>query len=172
MESQLRETLGTKFNVPTEIRENVAAYINTLVAEVGRGAAVAAAAEARRQDEEKRKKREERRNQKSAIPVEQLSPGARERRLRKQNREELKRLKEVEKLKEEKRKQMPMIVLNAAGGVEPSSYYLFKSELQQIIKANFRLTEKWTVKADGQRRTEEERAHVIEQVRDRFQNGS
>lgn len=77
MESQLRETLGTKFNVPTEIRENVAAYINTLVAEVGRGAAVAAAAEARRQDEEKRKKREERRNQKSAIPVEQLSVGAR-----------------------------------------------------------------------------------------------
>ena len=172
LERQLKETLGEKFNVPSELKDNLAAYISNLVSEVGKGTAVAAAAEQRRKDEEKRKKKEERRKQASATPVEQLSPSARERRLRKQNREELKQLREAEKIKEEKRKQMPMIVLNATGGMEPNSYYLFKSELQQIIKANFKLHEKWSVKANGQRRSEEERAHVIEHVHDRFQNRS
>lgn len=67
---------------------------------------------------------------------------------------------------------MPLIDLSEALRVEPSSYYLFKSNLQQVVKANFEVHEQWSVAADGTRRSDAEKNRIIAQVQDRFCNGT
>ncbi len=121
--------------------------------------------------EGERKKREEKKR-KASIPLEELTPVAREKALRKLQKEQQKTLRAAEKEREERRKRMPMLDLTDAGAPCPSSYFEFKTNLQQVLKANFRKWEMWSRTGDGKPRSEEEKSRIIEQVRDRFRNGA
>lgn len=65
---------------------------------------------------------------------------------------------------------MSLMVLSEVDRVELSSYYVFKSNLQQVVRANFQLHEIWATSNDVTR-SEEEKSRIIAQVQDRFQNG-
>lgn len=95
-----------------------------------------------------------------------LSPSAREKKLRQEAMaKERKRLRREEK-KEEKRQHLPVLALNAAGGALPASYEILRSNLQQVLRANFKIHETW------RERTEEQKHHVRQQLKARFKNGA
>ncbi len=70
----------------------------------------------------------------------------------------------AEKEREERRKRMPMLGLTDARAPCPSSYFEFKTNLQQVLKANFRKWEMWSRIGDGKPCSEEEKSRIIEQV--------
>lgn len=61
---------------------------------------------------------------------------------------------------------MSLLVLSEVGWVQPSSYYVFKLNLQQVVKANFQLHEMWAT-SNGVRRSEEKKGRIIAQVQDK-----
>jgi hypothetical protein len=120
------------------------------------------AAEREKLKEKKRKRREEKQQ---PTPEETLTPRAREKKLRREARAVERQRAEEERKREADRALRPKLVLNPGGAPEPKSYRLFRSQLGQIMRANFRITEYWATKS------EQEKFQIREQVKDRFNNG-
>ncbi|CAM6086640.1 unnamed protein product [Calypogeia fissa] len=154
----------------------VRAIINEMLGSVAKqeGEAVAKKFEDmfKKKEEEAAAKKKLGKEKRAGRPIEELNPRDQERALRKQQKQERKQRKEAEAEKEKKRKSMPALDLSEAGHIEPSSYFVFKSTLSQIIQEKFKLHDFWSVKDDGKKRSEEEKTFVIEQLRDRFSNGA
>lgn len=162
--SHLLNTLTEKFKVGASDADGLARFIATMLEKSASDSAAAARVAIEQEQElEKRRKKDERRSQ----PVESMSPRAREKELKRQHKDNMKKARAEEKEREKKRRTMPLLDLSEVGRVEPSSYYLFKSNLQQVVKANFQLHEMWAT-SGGVKRSEEEKSRIIAQVQDRF----
>lgn len=165
---EMVEKLRNDFNVDAEKAPDLANYINQIFQVHVQNTA---ASIEKRIEEERRKKKEERKR-KASLPLEQLSPVAREKALKKKQKEELAAVRKAEKEREERRKTMPQLDLTQGGIPLDSSYFQFQTVYQQVAKANFKVWEFWATKPDGKPRSVEEQNRVVEQVRDRFSNGA
>jgi hypothetical protein len=168
LDEVLVETMMSKFGLERDKAITMAAFVSTMCEQTAQKSTT----EATKRIEEERRKEKEEKKRKAAIPLEQLSPVARERVLVKKQKEELKAARRAEKEREKKREAMPLLDLTPAGAPASGSYFEFRSNLAMVIKANFQRWECWATTGDGKPRTEEDKQRVIEQVRDRWRNGA